>query len=417
MTRHRVPAATRPRRSESLERRRTETPRGKQQRHRCWPCLCGVLFISRPLKLELLSSCAPAFWLVPADTQAPKSVFSRPVLPLLGHWHLLIPLPRMCFLLTPAGLSPLSCPGPPCKRPCPYAPGHPASYPYLTFHHPAYCLSPYLCTGSWYPSGTVVQVVPWSRAPGGGGLNSCRSVSPNRSPSEWVRLEKGHLFLSGLCERAPVPKRSVRVAAWEKMTLIHCVQSAAPSPFVKMALWGEERGPRTVPGPYQMRSQRSRSETWTQYRHRKLRLCARHRVSSWNNKENKKIPLPIPQNRGTEPLHILLSLHASVPWGPTHTRPFPPPFPLSPKPQVTAPPPDCSSEICPLTVVSLLFLQHFKEQDYKSSHLPLFCASVKTRNDRISLAQKVTLNKTPPAINEQFVIWEVFSLITACLEL
>lgn len=43
--------------------------------------------------------------------------------------------------------------------------------------------------------------------------------------------------------------------------------------------------------------------------------------------------------------------------------------------------------------------------------------SIKTLNVKISLAQKVTLNKKPPVINKQFVIKEAFSLIIVCLEL
>lgn len=80
-------------------------------------------------------------------------------------------------------------------------------------------------------------------------------------------------------------------------------------------------------------------------------------------------------------------------------------------------PSSCSSEIWPPpTEVFSPFSSTFSEQAYKSSHLSLYCVSIKALNVRLSPAQKVTPNKKPAAINEPFVIWEGFSLIIVCLE-
>lgn len=96
-------------------------------------------------------------------------------------------------------------------------------------------------------------------------------------------------------------------------------------------------------------------------------------------------------------------------------NPFTPAFLLDSKPHMTA-----WSVFQSLTSDSGLYspLSHpLWEQANKPVHLSFYRVSIKTLNVRLSLAQKVTLNKKPPAINEQFVIQEVFSLIIWCLQL
>ena len=110
-----------------------------------------------------------------------------------------------------------------------------------------------------------------------------------------------------------------------------------------------------------------------------------------------------PRNPGVEPLLTRGLCSASGSYRPAPTTPFSLPLSLSPKPQVTAPPPGCSFKICPLTAI-LSFLFNILKNKPKNHPICLFCVSIKTLNVRISPAQKVTLNKTPPAINEQFVI-------------
>ena len=110
-----------------------------------------------------------------------------------------------------------------------------------------------------------------------------------------------------------------------------------------------------------------------------------------------------PRNPGVEPLLTRGLCLASGSYRPAPTTPFSLPLSLSPKPQVTAPPPGCSFKICPLTAI-LSFLFNILKNKPKNHPICLFCVSIKTLNVRISPAQKVTLNKTPPAINEQFVI-------------